>query len=205
MFYEVAKRNHGLPHDPFKALVAPRPIGWISAMSAKGEVNLSPYSFFNAVSDVPPMVAFSSHGRKDALTFIEETGEFVCSLATYDLRDRMNLTSAPLPRGENEMEHAGLEAAPSHLVRPPRVKDAATALECRWLQTVPLAPLNGGDARYNLVIGQVVGIYIDDRFVKDGLVDTGAMRPILRGGYRDYYVVTPENRFAMTRPAGGGG
>jgi flavin reductase (DIM6/NTAB) family NADH-FMN oxidoreductase RutF len=174
-------------------------------MNTKGEINLSPYSFFNQVSDRPHMVAFSSDGRKDALAFIEETGEFVCNLASHDLREAMNMTSAGLPRGTSEMEHAGLEAAPSRLVRPPRVKGAATALECRWLQTVPLAPLNGGDARYNLVIGQVVGIYIDDRFVKDGLVDTGAMRPILRAGYRDYYVVTPENRFSMTRPAGGGG
>src|SRR5919112_1175949 len=137
MFYAVSD-GHGLPHDPFKAIVTPRPIGWITAMSAKGEVNLSPYSFFNAVSERPPMVAFSSAGRKDALAFIEETGEFVCNLATYDLRDQMNATSAVLPRGENEMVHAGLAAAPSRLVRPPRVADAPASLECRWLQTVPL-------------------------------------------------------------------
>ena len=99
MFYEPPKNDHGLPHNPFKALVAPRPIGWVTAMSAKGEVNLSPYSFFNAVSDRPHMVAFSSDGRKDALTFVEETGEFVCNLATFDLREAMNATSAPLPRG----------------------------------------------------------------------------------------------------------
>ena len=105
MFYEVAK-GHGLPHDPFKAIVTPRPIGWITAMSAKGEINLSPYSFFNAISDRPHMVAFSSDGRKDAVTFVEETGEFVCNLATFDLREAMNLTSAPLPRGESEMIHA---------------------------------------------------------------------------------------------------
>src|ERR671921_2691764 len=137
MFYAVSD-GHGLPHDPFKAIVTPRPIGWITAMSRKGEVNLSPYSFFNAVSERPPMVAFSSAGKKDALTFIEETGEFVCNLATYDLRDQMNATSAILPRGENEMVHAGLAAAPSRLVRPPRVADAPASLECRWLQTVPL-------------------------------------------------------------------
>ena len=204
MFYATDTNDHGLRHDPFKALVV-RPIGWVTAMSAKGEINLSPYSFFNEVSDKPHMVAFSSDGRKDAVTFIEETGEFVCNLASHDLREAMNMTSAGLPRGASEMDHAGLEAAPSRLVKPPRVKDAAAALECRWLQTVPLTPLDGGQARYSLVIGQVVGIYIDDRFVKDGLVDTGAMRPILRGGYRDYFVVTPENRFSMTRPAGGSG
>lgn len=204
MFYATDTNDHGLRHDPFKALVV-RPIGWVTAMSAKGEINLSPYSFFNQVSDKPPMVAFSSAGRKDALTFIEETGEFVCNLASHDLREAMNTTSAGLLRGVSEMDHAGLEAAPSRLVKPPRVKDAFAALECRWLRTVPLTPLDGGEAGYNLVIGQVVGIDIDDRFVKDGLVDTGAMRPILRAGYRDYFVVTPENRFSMTRPTGGGG
>jgi flavin reductase (DIM6/NTAB) family NADH-FMN oxidoreductase RutF len=202
MFYEVAKRDHGLPHDPFKALVAPRPIGWITAASARGEINLSPYSFFNAVSDQPPMVAFSSQGRKDALTFIEETGEFVCNLATFDLREAMNETSAPLARGENEMTLAGLTPAPSRLVKPPRVAEAPAALECRHLQTVPLTPLSGTEARYFLVIGEVVGIHIDERFIVDGLVDTAAMRPITRAGYRDYFVATPDTRFAMTRPRG---
>lgn len=200
MFYETAAKNHGLPHDPFKAIVTPRPIGWITAMSAKGEINLSPYSFFNAISENPPMVAFSSNGRKDAVTFIEETKEFVCNLATYDLREQMNATSALLPRGENEMIHAGLEAAPSRLVRPPRVAAALAALECRWVQTVPLVPLEGGQPSYHLVIGQVVGIHIDDRFIVNGLVDTAAMRPIARSGYRDYFVATPETKFTMTRP-----
>jgi flavin reductase (DIM6/NTAB) family NADH-FMN oxidoreductase RutF len=203
MFYEVAKRDHGLPHDPFKALVAPRPIGWISTASAKGEINLSPYSFFNAVSDQPPMVAFSSQGRKDALTFIEETGEFVCNLATFDLRDAVNETSAPLARGESEMTLAGLTPAPSRLVKPPRVAEAPAALECRHLQTVPLTPLSGAEARYFLVIGEVVAIHIDERFIVEGLVDTAAMRPITRAGYRDYFVATPDTRFAMTRPRGG--
>lgn len=202
MFYETASNAHGLPHDPFKAIVTPRPIGWITAMSVKGEVNLSPYSFFNAVSERPPMVAFSSAGKKDAVTFIEETGEFVCNLATYDLRDKMNLTSAPLSRGENEMEHAGLKAAPSRLVKPPRVAEAPAALECKWLQTVPLEPLGGGEPSYYLVIGQVVGIHIEDRYIVDGLVDTAAMRPIARSGYRDYFVATPETKFSITRPGG---
>jgi flavin reductase (DIM6/NTAB) family NADH-FMN oxidoreductase RutF len=203
MFYEAAKRDHGLPHDPFKALVAPRPIGWITAMGARGEINLSPYSFFNAVSDVPPMVAFSSHGKKDALSFIEETGEFVCNIATWDLRDAMNETSAPLARGHSEMVHAGLTPAPSRFVKPPRVAEAPAAIECKHLQTVPLRPLAGGEARYFLVIGEVVGVYIDDGFIVDGLVDTAAMRPITRAGYRDYFVATPETRFSMTRPRGG--
>jgi flavin reductase (DIM6/NTAB) family NADH-FMN oxidoreductase RutF len=204
MFYDSNPKAHGLAHDPFKALVAPRPIGWITAMSARGEVNLSPYSFFNAFSDQPNMVAFSSNGRKHALAFIEETGEFVCNLATFDLREAVNATSAPLARGENEMDHAGLTAAPSRVVKPPRVAEAPAALECKWLKTVPLQPLGGGPAAYYLVIGQVVGVYIDDRFIQNGIVDIAAMRPIMRAGYRDYFVATPETKFTMTRPRGGG-
>ena len=204
MFYESDPKAHGLAHDPFKALVAPRPIGWITAMSARGEVNLSPYSFFNAFSDQPNIVGFSSNGRKDAVAFIEETGEFVCNLATFDLREAVNATSAPLARGENEMDHAGLTAAPSRVVRPPRVAEAPAALECKWLKTVPLEPLGGGPAAYYLVIGQVVGVHIDDRFIQNGIVDIAAMRPIMRAGYRDYFVATPETKFTMTRPRGGG-
>jgi flavin reductase (DIM6/NTAB) family NADH-FMN oxidoreductase RutF len=200
MFYAPGSSGHGLAHDPFKAIVTPRPIGWITAMSAKGEINLSPYSFFNAISDNPHMVAFSSGGRKDAVTFVEETKEFVCNLATFDLRDQMNATSAVLPRGENEMIHAGLTPAPSRIVAPPRVGEAPAALECRWLQTVPLVPLEGVDPVYWLVIGQVVGIHIDDRYIVDGLVDTAAMRPIARAGYRDYFVSTPETKFSLRRP-----
>ena len=203
MFYESNPKAHGLAHDPFKALVAPRPIGWITAMSAKGEVNLSPYSFFNAFSDQPNIVAFSSNGRKDALHFIEETGEFVCNLATFDLREAMNRTSAPLPRGESELDFAGLTPAPCRLVKPPRVAESPVALECRWLRTVPLEPLTG-PAQYHLVIGEVVGTHIDDRFIVDGVVDTAAMRPIARAGYREYFVANPETKFAMTRPRGGG-
>ncbi|TVR10152.1 MAG: flavin reductase family protein [Salinarimonadaceae bacterium] len=202
MFYEVAK-GHGLPFDPFKAVVAPRPIGWISAISAKGEVNLSPYSFFNAVSDNPHMVGFSSQGIKDAITFVEETGEFVCNLATWDLRDQMNASSAPLPRGQNEMDFAGLTAAPSRLVKPPRVAESPVAFECKLLRIIPLKPLEG-EAVYHFVIGQVMAIHIDDRFIIDGIVDTAAMRPIARAGYKDYFVGTPETKFSLARPPGAG-
>ena len=138
MFYDTRKNDHGLPHDPFKAIVAPRPIGWITTMSAKGEINLAPYSFFNGITDKPPIVMFSSEGAKDFVAFVEETKEFVCNLATWDLRDQMNGTSAPLPRGDNEMKSTGLEAAPSRLVKPPRVAASPCALECKWLQTVRL-------------------------------------------------------------------
>jgi flavin reductase (DIM6/NTAB) family NADH-FMN oxidoreductase RutF len=139
MFYDTRKKNdHGLPHDPFKAIVAPRPIGWITSMSAKGEINLAPYSWFNGVSSRPPMVMFSSEERKDSLAFVEETKEFVCNFASYDLREQVNRTSAPFPRGVNEMEKAGLAPAPSRLVKPPRVAASPCALECKWVQTVSI-------------------------------------------------------------------
>ena len=200
MFYDTAKRDHGLPHDPMKALIGPRPIGWISALSASGQLNLSPYSFFNAVAEGPFIVAFSSVGYKDAVAFIDETHEFVCNLATYDLRDAMNTTSAPLARGENEMSYAGLTAAPSRLVKPPRVAEAKAALECKWLRTIQLETLEGGLMNQFLVLGQVVGVHIADEFIVDGLVDTAAMRPILRAGYMDYFVATPETKFSIQRP-----
>ncbi len=203
MYYEADAPS--LPHNPFKAIVAPRPIGWISAMDRAGRVNLSPYSFFNAVGGEPDMVMFSSVGRKDAITFAEEGGEFVCSLATFDLREAVNATSAPLPRGESEFGFAGLTPAPSRKVRPPRVAESPAAIECKWLQTVPLVPLDGSAPNNFLVIGQVVSLYVDDRYVKDGRVDTGAMRPILRGGSFDYFTAEPETRFELRRPKGGGG
>ena len=202
MDYDDETRS--LPHNPLKAIVAPRPIGWISAMDRSGRVNLSPYSYFNAVAGDPDMVMFSSSGRKDALAFVEEGGEFVCSLATHALREQVNATSAPLERGHSEFAFAGLTPAPSRKVRPPRVAESPAAIECRWLQTVPLVPLGGGQANTFMVIGQVVSIYVDDRFVRDGRVDTGAMRPIMRGGYFDYFTVEAENRFEMHRPKGGG-
>lgn len=198
MFYDARKNDHGLPHDPFKAIVSPRPIGWITSMSAKGEVNLAPYSFFNGVNSRPAMVMFGSEGRKDSVSFIAETGEFVCNLATFDLREAMNATSAPLARGVNEMERAGLEPAPSRLVRPPRVKASPCALECKLLQIVRVDDLDGKSVDCHVVIGQVVGVHIDERFIKDGLLDTAAMKPIARCGYHNYAVV--ESQFTMIRP-----
>jgi flavin reductase (DIM6/NTAB) family NADH-FMN oxidoreductase RutF len=199
MFYDTAKNNHGLPRNPFKAIVAPRPIGWITSMSAKGEINLAPYSFFNAVSDNPPIVLFSSEGPKDSLVFVEETKEFVCNLATFNLRAAVVDTSEDLPRGVNEMEKSGLAAAPSRLVRPPRVAASPCALECRLLQVIHLVDLEGRPSSRHVVFGQVVGVHIDDRFIKNGRLDTAAMRPIARCGYADYSVVNEV--FAMRRPA----
>jgi flavin reductase (DIM6/NTAB) family NADH-FMN oxidoreductase RutF len=144
---------------------------------------------------------FSSAGRKDSLRNIEETGEFVCSLATYDLRFNMNMTSAPVPHGTDEFPTGELDAAPSRLVKPPRVKESPAAFECKHWKTIELPGLEPGKpSTYSVIFGQVVGIYIDETFIRDGLVDTGAMRPIARLGYMDYGVVTPENVFAIDRP-----
>jgi flavin reductase (DIM6/NTAB) family NADH-FMN oxidoreductase RutF len=198
MFYDTAKNDHGLPRDPFKAIVAPRPIGWITSMSAQGEINLAPYSFFNAVSDAPPIVLFSSEGPKDSLVFVEETKEFVCNLATFDLRAAVVETSAQFPRGVNEMAQSGLVPAPCRLVRPPRVAASPCALECRLLQIIELVDLQGKPSHRHVVFGQVVGIHIDDRFIKDGRLDTAAMAPIARCGYADYSVV--DKVFSIARP-----
>ena len=201
MFYETATNKHGLRHDPYKALAVPRPIGWVSSLSKDGICNLAPYSFFNAVSERPHYVVLGSAGRKDSLTFIEETGEFVCNLATYDLRHAMNTTSAAVPRGVDEFPLAGLTAVKSHVVAPPRVKESPAAFECKHWQTIHLPPATPeGKSEAYLIIGRVVGIYIDDRFVKEGIVDTGAMRPIARLGYMDYATVTPEVMFTLNRP-----
>lgn len=198
MFYDARKNDHGLPHDPVKAIIAPRPIGWITSMSAKGEINLAPYSFFNGVSSRPAVVMFSSEGRKDSLAFITETKEFVCNLATWDLRDAMNKTSAPLERGVNEMEQAGLAAAPSRLVKPPRVAASPCALECQLLQIVPIDDIEGRSIDCHVVFGQVIGVHIDDQFIRNGLLDTAGMKPIARCGYNNYAVV--ESEFRLARP-----
>ncbi|HWK85918.1 MAG TPA: flavin reductase family protein [Xanthobacteraceae bacterium] len=198
MFYEPAKRDHGLPHDPFKAIVTPRPIGWITTMSGKGAVNLAPYSFFNGVSSRPPVVMFSSEGHKDSVTNARETGEFVCNLATWDLREQMNATSGTFPHGVNEMEKAGLAAAPSKLVKPPRVAASPCALECKMTQIVKLEYLPGAAPETYVVFGQVIGVHMDDCFIKDGLLDTAAMKPIARCGYHDYSLL--DATFQMVRP-----
>ena len=203
MFFATGQhREAGLPHNPFKAIVAPRPIGWISAISAKGEINLSPYSFFNALQSNPDLVMFASDGMKDAISFVAETGEFVCNLVSAELAERMNLTSAPLPRGTNEFVHAGLAMLPSRLVRPPRVADSPAALECKLLQIVSPNQLSGAPSGCHIVIGQVVGVYIDDRFLNNGRLNTAAMRPMARMGYDEYAVV--EKAITITRPAGAG-
>lgn len=199
MFYEPSQRDPTmLPHDPFKAMIAPRPIGWVTTINAAGAVNLAPYSFFNAFSSMPPILGFSSEGRKDSVSFIEETREFVWNMATYDLRHAMNATSATLPRGGNEFDHAGLASAPSRLVRPPRVAASPCAMECQVLQIQQLSDRTGRKLDSYLVLGEVIGVHIDDSFIEAGRVDITRMRPIARCGYADYAVV--DSLFALQRP-----
>lgn len=198
MFYEPIKRNHGLPHDPFKAIVAPRPIGWISSVDKAGHVNLAPYSFFNGVATFPPMVMFASDGFKDSVRNISETMEFVCNLATWDLRDAMNKSSESVPHDVNEFELAGLTQAPSKLVKPPRVAEAPCALECKATQIVQMRGADGSPRDNYVTFGEVVGIHIDEKYIKNGILDAAALKPIARLGYRDYSVVT--ELFQMTRP-----
>lgn len=198
MFYEPRRRNHGLPHDPFKSLVAPRPIGWISTISAAGAVNLAPYSFFNAVSDTPPIVAFSSAGLKDSARNAQETGEFVCNIVTSADMAAMNTSSAAYPYGIDEFEQAGLVKEASQLVAPPRVKGVAAALECKLTQMLPLTGIDGQPGAYLLVLGEVIGIHIDDRFIVGGRIDSLAMNHLARLGYMEYSAV--ERVFSLPRP-----
>ena len=197
-FYEPAK-GHGLAHDPFKAIVAPRPIGWISTCDADGRVNLAPYSFFNAVCDRPPMVMFSSSGWKDTVSNIKATGEFVCNLVTRPLAEQMNQTSASLPPGVSEFEFAKLDAAPCRLVMPPRIAGAPAALECKLVQIVQLHAAGGAALDQFLTIGEVVGVHIHRAYLKDGLFDLLATHPVQRAGYTEDYTeaTTP---FKMKRP-----
>jgi flavin reductase (DIM6/NTAB) family NADH-FMN oxidoreductase RutF len=199
MFYDARKNDHGHEYDPFKAIVAPRPIGWISSLSPEGVANLAPYSFFNAMSDNPHYVVFGSAGRKDSIRNIEATGEFVHNMATFKLREQMNASSAPVAEGVDEFELAGLEKAACNLVKPPRVAASPVAFECKYVKTVELPGHDNAAGGYAMVIGEVIGIHIDDSFIEDGRVNTAAMQPIARMGYSEYAVVT--EAFRMRRPA----
>ena len=197
MHYDAIDNAHGLPNDPFKAIVAPRPIGWISSVARNGVPNLAPYSFFNAVAERPHYIVIGSSGMKDSLTNVEATGEFVINLATYELREPMNISSASVAPDVDEFKLAGLTATPSRFVKAPRVQESPAALECKLFQIVPL-PDDHGDARQWAIIGRVIGVYIDDRFIVNGRVDTAAMKPIARLGYSEY--ATVEKAWSMRRP-----
>ena len=199
MFYATDTNDHGLKHDPFKAIVAPRPIGWIGTKGRDGSCNLSPYSFFSIVSDVPKIVMFSSSGRKHSLRNAEETGVFTASLASRHLAGQVNASSVTVPYGTDEFAIAGLSPIMGRLVEAPYVKEAYTALECRLTEVIQPRTLDGGRADSFMVFGQVVGIHIREEIIRDGLIDMGIMRPLARMGYHDY-CDGGADVFRMTRP-----
>lgn len=197
MFYEPDK-GHGLPHDPFKAIVAPRPIGWISSLGADGSLNLAPYSYFNTVGSHPHLVMFSSEGEKDSVTFVRETGEFVANLVSRNLAEKMNATGVDAPRGVSEFGYAALTPAPSRLVKPPRVAEAFAALECKLTEIHRPKGIGGRSSSNLLVFGEVIGVHIDDDVLTDGLFDIVKAGTVARLGYMDYAAVI--ETFAMRRP-----
>jgi len=217
MYYEIARNDHGLPFNPLKACVVPRPIAWISTTSRTGVVNLAPFSFANIISNDPPYVCFSCTGNvldgnaKDTVVNAEETGEFVYNMATYDLRDAVVKTASVVERGVDEMAAAGLESLPSRLVKPPRVAASPVQLECKYWQTIDL-PGRRPEFHHKLVIGEVVACHIKDEYITpEGMLDTAKMRPLSRLGYRDYTSVesvfeietwVPERSLASKRNTG---
>jgi len=199
-FYQPSQ-GHGLPHDPFNAIVGPRPIGWISSRTEHGGLNLAPYSFFNAFNYTPPLIGFSSQGRKDTLRNIEHNGEFVWNLATRPLAEAMNASCAPAPPEVDEFQLAGLTPAPSRIVAVPRVLESPVSFECKCSQIIRLQSAAGADTNGWLVMGEVVGVHIARDLLRDGVYDTAGSQTILRGGGpADYFEIGPENLFRMRRP-----
>jgi flavin reductase (DIM6/NTAB) family NADH-FMN oxidoreductase RutF len=195
------RQGHGLPHDPFNAIVGPRPIGWISTRSASGVNNLAPYSFFNAFNYVPPIIGFASIGYKDTLRNIEETGEFVWNLTTRALADAMNQSCAALGPEASEFDVAGLTPLASTLVTPPRVAESPVTMECKRTQILQLQGIDGAQLETWLVLGEVVAVHIDQSLLQNGVYDTAAAGHVLRaGGPGDYFTVGPEQLFKMYRP-----
>lgn len=199
-FYEPAS-GHGLKHDPFNAIIAPRPIGWISSRSAAGHVNLAPYSFFNGFNYTPPIIGFSSTSRKDSIANIEETGEFVWNLATMDLARQMNVTAAHVAPEVDEFALAGLTAAPCKIVNVPRVGESPVSFECKLTQIIRLKAADGRDLDGWMTLGEVVAVHIDKSLIKDGVYQTALARPIVRAGRRgDYFEIRQDAMFEMNRP-----
>ncbi|MDH4417994.1 MAG: flavin reductase family protein [Acidovorax sp.] len=195
------RQGHGLPHDPFNAIVGPRPIGWISTQSASGATNLAPYSFFNAFNYVPPIVGFASIGFKDTVRNVQETGEFVWNLATRELAEAMNQSCAAVPPEVSEFNLTGLTPLPSTRVRPPRVTESPVTFECRSTQILQLQGVDGAQVDTWLVLGEVVAVHIDIALLNNGVYDTANAGHILRGGGpADYFTVGPEQLFRMYRP-----
>lgn len=199
-FYEP-RDGHGLPHDPFNAIVGPRPIGWISSCSKDGALNLAPYSFFNAFNYIPPIVGFASIGYKDSVRNVEETGEFAWNLTTRALAEAMNQTCANVPPEVNEFELAGLTPTPSRVIKTPRVLESPVSFECRRTQVLQLAGADGSKVDTWLVLGEVVAVHIAKSLLKDGVYNTANADHVLRGGGpADYFTIGPEQLFRMSRP-----
>ncbi|MDM9644098.1 flavin reductase family protein [Rhizobium sp. S163] len=186
MFYTTDQNRHGLAHDPFKAIVSPRPIGWIGSKGRDGTLNLAPYSFFNAVSDRPKLVMFSSSGRKDSYRNASETGEFTCNFVSRNLIDKMNMSSAAVAYDVDEFALSGLTPKKGELVDAPYVAQAFAVLECKVTEIIEPKSLNGEPSENVMIFGQVVGIHIDEAILRDGRIDMGLARPVARLGYMDY-------------------
>jgi flavin reductase (DIM6/NTAB) family NADH-FMN oxidoreductase RutF len=199
-FYEP-RLGHGLKHDPFNSIVGPRPIGWISSVNAQGQLNLAPYSFFNAFNYVPPIIGFSSIGYKDTLRNIEDNGEFVWNLTTRALAQAMNQTCAAVAPEVSEFELAGLTPVASRLVKPPRVAESPVSFECKATQTTQLQGIDGQKVSTWLVLGEVIAVHIRESLIVEGVYDTAHAEHVLRGGGpADYFTIGPEQLFKMFRP-----
>ena len=202
MFFEPHSRDKTvLPHDPFKALIAPRPVGWISSRDREGRVNLAPYSFFNAFNYVPPIIGFSSAGYKDSVRNIEANGEFAWNLVTRPLAEAMNQTCAPVPPEVSEFELAGLTPVASRLIKPPRVLESPVTFECKATQIFQLQGIDGVKVQTWMVLGEVIGVHIREDLLVNGVYNTAGAEHILRGGGpADYFTIGPEQLFRMHRP-----
>jgi len=201
LHYYEPRNGHGLRHDPFNAIIAPRPIGWISSHDAKGNVNLAPYSFFNGFCYKPPVIGFSSTSWKDSVANMQETGEFVWNLATMDLAQQMNATAAHVAHEVSEFAISGLTPAPCKIVKAPRVAESPVSFECKVAQIVQLQGADGVKANAWLTLGEVVAVHIDKAMIKDGVYQTALARPIVRAGRKgDYFVIRQDAMFEMARP-----
>jgi flavin reductase (DIM6/NTAB) family NADH-FMN oxidoreductase RutF len=201
MYYYEPAQGHGLPHDPFNAIIGPRPIGWIGSQDPQGLLNLAPYSFFNAFNYHPPIIGFASVGRKDSLNNIEQTGEFSWNLATRALAEAMNQSSAAVAPQVDEFALSQLTAAASRVISVPRVLESPVSFECKLTQIVQLQNVEQSLLPTWLILGEVVAVHIAKTLLQDGIYDTAAAEPILRGGgAADYFQISPENRFKMHRP-----
>jgi len=199
-FYEPSA-GHGLSHDPFNAIIAPRPIGWISTVNIERRANLAPYSFFNAFNYTPPIIGFSSVGYKDSVKNIESTGEFCWNLVSSDLAEAMNKTSAQVASDVDEFELAGLTKKPGKVVGAPMVAEAGVVMECKKTQIVQLQDHTGSLCDTWMVFGEVMGVHIHSSLIKDGVYNTVAGKPVQRGGGAgDYFSVAEVNKFFMSRP-----